>query len=66
MERKTKATKAQVGAAIAVVGTGITAALAFAAPGSALFAGLTIAGAMLTTAGVYFGVYQTTNAPLDD
>lgn len=63
---KYKPTKAVVGAVVATIGTGFTAALAFAAPGSTAFIVLTILSAMLTTAGVAFGVYQTTNAPVDD
>lgn len=60
----TKPTKAIVGACVAIIGTGFTSALAFAAPGSGVFVALTILSAMLTTAGVYLGVYQTTNDPV--
>lgn len=59
----TKATKALVGASIAIVGAGVTTAVALVTEGTGWFIGLTIASAMLTTAGTFFGVYQTTNKP---
>ena len=62
---KLKSTKAQVGAAIAVVGTGITTTIALISQDSPLFIPLTVLGAMLVTAGTYFGVYSTTNEPVE-
>jgi hypothetical protein len=60
---KTTAAKAYVGAAIAIVGSGVTTAVALVTVGSGWFIGLTIASAMLTTAGTFAGVYATTNEP---
>jgi hypothetical protein len=57
----TKATKAVIGTVIAVIGSGITAALALTAPDSDVFIVLTIASAVLTSAGVATGVYFTKN-----
>lgn len=59
-----KTTKAKVGAGIAVVGTTLqAAALALPVDGTAhLVIGLCLVA--LSSAGVYFGVRQTTNEPL--
>lgn len=56
-------TKAWVGLTIAAIGSGITSALGFVAVTDPTFVYLTIGSAVLTTLGVGFGVYQTTNSP---
>lgn len=58
---QTTAAKAWVGAAIAIFGSGVTTAVALTTQESPWFVPLVIVSAMLTTAGTFFGVYQTTN-----
>ena len=65
MAEATKSSKALVGAAIAVAGSGVTTAVALVTEGTDLFIVLTILSAMLTTAGTYVGVWATTNEPKD-
>lgn len=55
--------KAIVGLLIAALGAGGTAALAFADPGSPVFAALTIGLAALTPIATYLGVYAVSNKP---
>lgn len=65
MKAETKSTKAIVGAAIAIVGSGVTTAVALVTQDSPWFVPLTILSAMLTTAGTYAGVWATTNEPVE-
>jgi 8-oxo-dGTP pyrophosphatase MutT (NUDIX family) len=57
----TESTKAQVGFIIALVGSGLTAAMPLITDGTTTVV-LSIMAAVVTTAGVGFGVYQTPNA----
>lgn len=64
-ETRTKPTKAVVGSIIAAVGSFATALVALVGPSSPLFVVLTLVIAACTAAGVGLGVYQATNAPLE-
>lgn len=58
--------KAWIALVIAAIGSGITAALGFAAPDSSEFMVLTIIAAVLTPIATAFGVYEMPNKPKGD